>query len=120
MEKQLTKREQDLMELFWKSDQPLSSNDIKVLSNDLSIHTIQQVLRRLTDNGFIKVDGVGFTKNSITRKYVPCITQAKYLKQFIAKNTEYELATTFIKENTDPKVLDELECLIQQSRKKFQ
>ena len=119
VEFQLTKREQDIMELFWKSEKPLSSNDIKVLSNDLSIHTIQQVLRRLNNNGFSKVEGVGFTKNSITRKYIPCVSQAKYLKQFIAKNTEYELATAFIKENTDPKVLDELENLILQSREKL-
>lgn len=31
VEFQLTKREQDIMELFWKSEKPLSSNDIKVI-----------------------------------------------------------------------------------------
>lgn len=117
MKNQLTKKEQQIMDLFWNSDEPLSSNDIKNKAEDLSIHTIQQVLRRLNNDGYLKVDGVGFTKNSITRKYSPNISQAVYLKQFIAKNTEYELALSFIKDNNDPDILDELEKMIQEARK---
>lgn len=116
---QLTKREQQIMDLLWASEEALSSNDILQKADGLSIHTIQQVLRRLHDNEYIKVDSVGFTKNSITRKYSPCISQAKYLKQFIAKNTELELVTAFIEENNDPSVLEELERLIKEAKNKI-
>lgn len=119
MKFQLTKREQQIMEILWNSDEPLSSNDILQKAENLSIHTIQQVLRKLNEDGYIKVDGVGFTKNSITRKYAPSVSQANFLKQFIGRNTEYELVASFIQENNDPDVLDELERLIKESRNKL-
>ena len=67
----LTKREADIMEIFWRSDKPLSSNDIHSLAPEISINTIQPNLRKLNEKGYIEVAGVGFTRNSITREYQP-------------------------------------------------
>ncbi|MFR2886389.1 MAG: BlaI/MecI/CopY family transcriptional regulator [Merdibacter sp.] len=72
----LTKREADIMEIFWRSEKPLSSNDIHSLAPEISINTIQPNLRKLNEKGYIEVAGVGFTRNSITREYQPLITQA--------------------------------------------
>ena len=73
----LTKRETDIMEIFWRSEKPLSSNDIHSLAPEISINTIQPNLRKLNERGYIEVAGVGFTRNSITREYQPLITQAE-------------------------------------------
>ena len=67
----LTKRETDIMEIFWRSEKPLSSNDIHSLAPEISINTIQPNLRKLNERGYIEVAGVGFTRNSITREYQP-------------------------------------------------
>ncbi len=43
----LTKRERQIMNIFWNSDKPLSANDIAVQQQDLSKNTIQAVVRKL-------------------------------------------------------------------------
>lgn len=113
----LTKKEEEIMEIFWNSEESLSSNDVKSINENLSIHTIQQVLRRLNDKGYLKIDGIGFTKNSITRKFKVVIPQSEYLKAFIAKKTSLELALAFIEENNDIEVINELDELLQKKRK---
>lgn len=51
----LTKRETDIMEIFWRSEKPLSSNDIHSLAPEISINTIQPNLRKLNERGYIEV-----------------------------------------------------------------
>ena len=51
----LTKREADIMEIFWRSEKPLSSNDIHSLAPEISINTIQPNLRKLNEKGYIEV-----------------------------------------------------------------
>lgn len=108
----LTKREADIMEIFWRSDKPLSSNDIHSLAPEISINTIQLNLRKLNEKGYIEVAGVGFTKNSITREYQPLISQAEYLSAFLDEKTAYELAVSYIKNCDDPQRIDELRKLL--------
>ena len=45
--KNLTKKEEQIMEILWESEKALSARDIQNQSNDLSIFTVQQVLQRL-------------------------------------------------------------------------
>lgn len=73
----LTKRASGIMEIFWKFDQPFSSNDIHTYAQEIRINTIQSNLTKFCKNGFIKVAGVGFTKNSITHQYTYVISQAE-------------------------------------------
>ena len=108
----LTKREADIMEIFWKSDKPLSSNDIHSLAPEISINTIQPNLRKLNERGYIEVAGVGFTRNSITREYQPLISQAEYLSAFLDEKTAYELAVSYIEKCDDPQRLEELRKLL--------
>ncbi len=72
-----TKRESDIMEIFWKYDQLFSSNDIHTCAPEIRINTIQSNLKRFCKNGLIKVAEVGFTKNSITHQYMYVISQAE-------------------------------------------
>ena len=56
----LTKRENQIMEILWNAGIPLSANEIKKRSeDDISIYTVQQVLQRLMKREYIKVSGYG-------------------------------------------------------------
>ena len=50
----LTKREKVIMEIFLRSEKPLSSNDIHSLAPEISINTIQPNLRKLNERGYLK------------------------------------------------------------------
>lgn len=113
----LTKRESDIMGIFWKYDQPLSSNDIHTYAPEISINTIQPNLKKLCKNGFIKVAGVGFTKNSITRQYTYVISQSEYIKHFLEENTSFQLASAFVKESNNQELIAELRKLIDEKLK---
>ncbi|MFR3895389.1 MAG: BlaI/MecI/CopY family transcriptional regulator [Merdibacter sp.] len=108
----LTKRETDIMEIFWRSEKPLSFNDIHSLAPEISINTIQPNLRKLNERGYIEVAGVGFTRNSITREYQPLITQAEYLSAFLDEKTAYAIAVSYIEKCDDPQRLEELRKLL--------
>ena len=53
--KQLTKREQLVMDILWNSKTDLSANDIFLHADNVSIYTIQQVLQRLLKMEYIEV-----------------------------------------------------------------
>lgn len=114
--KQLTKREQQIMEIIWDSEKDLSANEIKTIAGEISIYTIQQVLKKLLKMNYIEVAGIGYTKNSITRKFKPIITQAEYIDSCINSKTRLKLATNFIRNNSDSETLDYLEKLIKEKR----
>ena len=99
--KQLTKREQLIMDILWNSQTDLSANDIFVQAEDVSIYTIQQVLQRLLKMGYIEVSGIGHNKKAITRKYRPTLSQADYISNHVNQQTSYQLASNYIKTSED-------------------
>ena len=46
-ETHLTKRETDVMEIFWAHDEDLSARDIQQYLPDITVNSIQPVLKRL-------------------------------------------------------------------------
>lgn len=111
-EKQLTKRETQIMNVLWNSGQSLSAHDILVASPDLSRNTIQIVLKKLQSLGFIEVTGFSYNKNALTRTFRPVITQSEYIARDLTRLTSFELAKLYI-ECSSEKELDELMSLIE-------
>lgn len=117
---QLTKKERLVMDTLWNSKEALSASEIKEVSNDdLNINTIQQVLRHLLNNNFIKVHEFGFNKKSIMRKYKPVISQAQYINAFISGNNRFELICGLVDQENDLDSLNELQKLIDEKKKKL-
>lgn len=113
----LTKRESQIMNILWNSEQPISAHEILLASPELSRNTIQIVLKKLQTLGFIEVAGFSYHKNALTRTFKPIISQSQYIAQSLADNASYELAMNFIRQTEDSAILDELEKLIQEKRK---
>lgn len=115
----LTKRETQIMNVLWSSDEPLSAHDILVLAPELSRNTIQIVLKKLQTIGFIEVAGFGYNKNALTRTFRPIISQSEYIQSSLTEGTSYALAMNFIKQTDNPELLDQLAELIKEKKQEL-
>lgn len=112
----LTKRENQIMNVLWKSGKPMSAFDILMASPDLSRNTIQIVLKKLQATGFIEVAGVGYHKNALTRVFQPIISQSEYMEDNLSDSAAYDLAQSFVQSTNDSKALDALSKLIEERK----
>lgn len=119
MKDRLSKRELDIMESLWEAEQPLSANDILSRIPDITMNTIQPNLKKLMKKGFIEVSGVGYTKNSITRQFMPLISQSKYISKYLNKTTLLDFAMQFVDQTSDKEELEKLQDLIDKKRKEL-
>ena len=116
----LTKKEQEVMDVLWNSTEEMSTNDIKITAPELNNYTIQQVIKKLLKKGFIKVSGFGYTKNALTRKYIPTLSQADYLQKLVNEKGSLQFDTSYIKSNDDLDTLASLEKLIKEKLKEIE
>ena len=68
---QLTKRENQVMDILWKENHKMSANEIAQTTEGLSIYTVSQVLQHLLSIGYVKVSGIGKKKNQLLVYTVP-------------------------------------------------
>lgn len=108
----LTKRERQIMNIFWNSDKPLSANDIAVQQQDLSKNTIQAVIRKLKNHDLLKVADIGYSGTVLTRLYSPNVTQEDFLAAELSDQSLLNLITNFIETNKDIDTLNNLEKMI--------
>ena len=108
----LTKRERQIMNIFWNSDKPLSANDIAVQQQDLSKNTIQAVVRKQKNHDLLKVADIGYSGTVLTRLYSPNVTQEDFLAAELSDQSLLNLITNFIETNKDIDTLNNLEKMI--------
>lgn len=116
-DKRLTKRESDIMEVFWNHDTDLSASDIQNHLDDVSINSIQPILKRLQHKGYIHVSGISQNAKALTRVYRPSITKTQHIASMVDQKTIYELATAMVKECDDRQTLEELRKTINEKLK---
>lgn len=113
----LTKKEQEVMDVLWNSDTPMSPNDIVNASDNLLECTIRQVTQKLLKKGYIEISGFGYTKNSVTRMLAPTFTQAEYLAKLSNERCSLQFVSNYIDKSNDLDALDALEKKIQEKIK---
>ena len=57
----ITNRDLDILNLLWESSTPLTASEILKKNNELTMNTIQAVLRKLLRNGYIEVADVVYS-----------------------------------------------------------
>lgn len=75
----LTKKEYEIMKVLWNSDKPLASADIFAATKTVAENSIHPIIKKLLDNGYIKVVGSVRYVKAPSRLYVPAITLAEYV-----------------------------------------
>lgn len=83
--KYLTNSEEDLMEMFWESKEPLTSVEILELSADRSWNGnyVHIMLRSLLKKGMIKVCGTMQCGTQYARQFTPAVTREQYAAKIV-------------------------------------
>ena len=116
----MTKRESDVMEIFWNHPgEHLSASDIMNYSDGLSIYTIQQILRRLLENNMVVVSGVSTNKKALIRMYSPVYSRAEYISGSVDMKTMEALAMHFVSDVDDEQMLERIKQKIEQRQKEL-
>ncbi|MBE6034829.1 MAG: BlaI/MecI/CopY family transcriptional regulator [Clostridiales bacterium] len=126
----LTKNEQEIMELLWTEERPLSRSQIIELCKERSwkSSSIHILLNQLLKKNAIKVDGFVQTGKNYGRTYTAAITPEEYQVMHFKTSTSYlqskssaiiKLMSTLVQdEELDNDTLDELETILQDKRSK--
>ena len=77
----LTKKENEIMEIIWNMEKPLTAAEIQT-KTDMSIYSVQQVLLRLLTKKFVSVVGIKQNKKAFARQYEAIISEADYISAF--------------------------------------
>ena len=74
----ITNRDFDILNILWESPVPLTASEIFRKNNELTMNTIQAVLRKLLRNGFIEVADVVYSGTVLCRSYCPVISSDEF------------------------------------------
>lgn len=115
----LTKRERQIMNIFWNAEKPLSANDIALQQQELSKNTIQAVVRKLKNHDLLKVADIGYSGTVLTRLYAPNVSQEEFLAAELSDQSLLKLVTNFVESTKDSEALNNLADLIQARQQKL-
>lgn len=81
----LTKSEEELMELFWQVNNPLTSVELLDIATGHSWngHYIHKILNSLLKKGFIEICGYVLYGSQYTRQFITIITEDDYISNYI-------------------------------------
>lgn len=117
----LSNRELDVMLVLWNSDKALAATDIPSINSELSVNTVQAVLKNLLKKSYIKVSDIIYHGTVLTRSYEPVLTHEDYIFSQLENTalTSSGLAVALVKKEKDADTLSQLEQLIQEQKKKL-
>ncbi len=74
----LTGRERDILNILWNSDKGLIASEIVKSREDLTINTVQAILKKLLKRNLIKIDQIVYSGTVLSRSYVPTLTEPEF------------------------------------------
>lgn len=117
----LTKSEENLMELFWNAQSPLTSVQIMEIAKGYSWNGnyLHVMLKSLQNKGMIEVCGLIQYGNQYARQFKPSVTKSEYgAKLIISKGLVESVSQVTValanetKDTDREKLIDQLEKLI--------
>lgn len=121
----LSKREENLLEMLWQADKPMTSLEILAAPNQSWGDTyVKAMLRTLLNSGVLKVTGVEIQGTNNLRLYEPAFTREEYAAKIAAsrvtkKSQVGAIVAAFAKETAtdDEELIKRLEDIIEELRK---
>ena len=74
----LTKREMEIMTILWESEEPIVASEIARRGDNLTVNTVQSLLKKLMKLGYIKVADIVYSGTVLSRCYTPVISADDY------------------------------------------
>lgn len=125
----LTSREIDVMNILWNTEKPLIASEISEAKPDLTINTVQAVLRKLLKYQFIEIADIVYSGTVLSRSYRPTITSEEFAVQkmtadylsFQKSPSKSLLVSALLDTEDDPvqakKTIDELQSMLNDYKK---
>lgn len=87
----LSNSERYVMEVFWRSKEPISATDVVLqnLHRSWSDSYVFLMINSLRQKGAIKFYDIFDKGKSVVRRYVPVMTKAEYLTELMTAQAEY-------------------------------
>ncbi|MBQ9142688.1 MAG: BlaI/MecI/CopY family transcriptional regulator [Lachnospiraceae bacterium] len=82
----LTKRERDVLSILWNSEDGMIASEIKDVREDLTINTVQVILKKLLNRKFIQIQEIVYSGTVLCRKYCPTLSEAEFNVAEITQN----------------------------------
>lgn len=82
----LTGRERDILSILWNSEKGLIASEVVTYREDLTINTVQAVLKKLLKRNLIEVDQIVYSGTVLSRSYKPTLTEAEFQTRMITAN----------------------------------
>ena len=122
--KELTKSEEQMMDIFWSADEALTSVDIvnMKIKDTWSNRLVHNMIRSLLKKGFLKECGMERYSTQYARKLCPALTREEYAAKLLVskvrgKSSVSRVIAALAKEESDEKdVIEELEDITKQLR----
>ncbi len=121
----LSRRELDIMNVLWAEGKPLKASDFPERKPELSINTVQSVLKKLLQRGFIEVAEIVQSGTVLSRSYAPVIKPEEYAVKYVMTEifpfdkmvlgTGY-LSALFESVENDEMLMEELEQFIKEKK----
>ena len=74
-----TRREQDVLEVLWNGEKPMTASEIVGANPDLTMNTVQAVLRKLLGQKIIEVADIVYSGTVLSRSYRPIISHDEFI-----------------------------------------
>lgn len=84
----LNKREEELMNILWEYNEPLTQNEMAERLEDSGWNsvTLFKTVQSLSSAGYLQVAGLEKTAKTYARKLIPAITKEEYYASILMKN----------------------------------
>lgn len=126
----LTVREEELLNILWKMNEPLTTNEMveRLEKDGWNTVTLFKTVRTLSDMGYLKITGVEKCAKSYARKLAPTLTKEEYYTEIMMKRgldsgSIGNITAAFLgvadknDKERDAKVIEKLEEIIETLRK---
>ena len=112
--KVLTSKENEIMNILWAEETPLSAQDICQRCNNFSIYSVQQLLQKLLKSNYIYIVKISHINKSLARLFKAKISQEEYIAFLLGsnKNNIYKTTSYLISNKSDKETLNKLQKLI--------
>lgn len=123
----LSRRELEVMNVLWAEGKPLIASEIPERQPELSLNTVQGVLKKLLQRGFIEVAQIVQSGTVLSRSYAPLVTPEEYAVKYVTSEIfpldklESKMRyfnTLFDSIGDDEELLEELEKVIKERKQK--
>lgn len=123
---ELSKRELDVMNVFWSQEGSVIASDIPKVNQSLSINTVQAVIKKLIAKNYLKIDEIVYSGTVLTRSYLPIVSAEEYAKRqiktdasFLSKyaNKIQVISALLDSEENEAQLIADLEALLNERKK---